>query len=40
MAATIQCVTEHNIFQVIKVLYNDFNYYKLIINYITKLFMK
>ena len=40
MAATIKCVTAHIIFQVIKVLYNDYNYYKLIINYITKLFMK
>ena len=40
MAATIKCVTAHMIFQVIKVLYNGFNYYKLIINYISKLVIK
>ena len=40
MAATIKYVTAHIIFQVIKVLYNDYNYYKLIINYIIQLFMK
>ena len=40
MAAIIKCVKAYMIFQVIKVLYNDNNYYKLIINYIAKLFMK
>ena len=40
MAAIIKYVITHMIFHVIKVLYNDYNYYKLIINYITKLFMK
>ena len=40
MDSTIQFVTARMIFQVIKVLYNDYNYYILIINYITKLFMK
>ena len=40
MAAIIKCVTAHMIFHVIKFVYNDYNYYKLIINYMTKLFMK
>ena len=40
MATTITCVTAHIIFHVIKVLYNDYNYNKLIINYIKKMFMK
>ena len=40
MAAIRKFVKEHMIFKVIKVLYNNYNYYKLIINCITKLFMK
>ena len=40
MDAIIKCMTAHMIYRVIKIVYNDYNYYKLIINYITKLFMK
>ena len=35
-----KCVTVHMMFPVIKFLYNDYNYDKLIINYFTKMFMK
>ena len=33
-------MTAYMTFQVIKVAYNDYNYFKLIINFITKLFRK